>query len=42
LDERAGDIADIYRENPPDRTAKRAQDLRSGIAAFLEARRDDG
>ncbi len=42
LDERAGDVADIYRENPPDRTARRAQDLRLGIVAFLEARRDKG
>ncbi len=36
LRDRAGDITDVYRENPADRTAKRAQDLRAGIDAFLE------
>ena len=34
--DRAGEITDIYRENPADRTAKRAQDLRAGIEVFLE------
>jgi hypothetical protein len=37
LRERAGDIAGIYRENPADRTAKRAEDLGAGIAKYLEA-----
>ena len=32
----AGDITDIYRETPPDRTARRAADLAAGIAVFLE------
>ncbi len=36
LREGAGDIADIYRENPAERTAKRADDLRRGIERFLE------
>ena len=35
LRERAGDISDVYRENPPDRTEKRAEDLRRGIRCFL-------
>ena len=35
--EQAGDITGIYRENPLDRTAKRAEDLRAGIARYLEA-----
>jgi len=37
LAERMGDIADIYRENPPERVAQRARDVRAGIEAFLEA-----
>jgi hypothetical protein len=37
LRQRAGDIAGIYRENPPDRTAKRAEDLRAGIERYLDA-----
>ena len=37
LRQRAGDIAHVYRENPPDRTAKRAEDLRAGIEEYLEA-----
>jgi hypothetical protein len=37
LRDRAGDIAAIYRENPPDRTAKRAEDLRAGIEQYLVA-----
>jgi len=36
LRDRAGDITDVYRENPADRTAKRARDLRAGIEAYLE------
>jgi len=32
----AGDLNDVYRENPADRTAQRARDLRAGIEAFLE------
>ena len=36
LRDRAGDITDVYRENPADRTKKRAQDLRAGIDAFLD------
>lgn len=35
--EQAADIADVYRENPADRTARRAEDLRAGIARYLEA-----
>ena len=35
LRERAGDVAGLYRENPADRTAKRAEDLRAGIEEFL-------
>ena len=34
--ERAGDISDIYREIPADRTAERQAKLRSGVAMFLE------
>ena len=30
-----GDIVPIYRENPPDRVAARAQAIRAGIEAFL-------
>jgi hypothetical protein len=36
LRQRAGDITDIYRETPSDRTARRAKDLQAGIEAFLE------
>jgi len=36
LRERAGDITDIYREIPADRTAERARKLKAGIARFLE------
>ena len=35
--EQAGEITGIYRENPADRTAKRAEGLRAGIAKYLEA-----
>ena len=35
LRELAGDITDIYREMPPDRTAQRAAKLREGVAEFL-------
>jgi hypothetical protein len=35
LGQHAGDITPIYCETPPDRTAKRADDLRAGIAKFL-------
>jgi hypothetical protein len=34
--DRAGDIADIYREIPHDRTVARQAKLRRGIAKFLE------
>jgi len=37
----AADITDIYRENPPDRTAKRAEDLRAGVEKFLELEQSD-
>ena len=37
----AADVADIYRENPADRTAKRAEDLRAGVEKFLEVERSD-
>ena len=36
LQQRAGDIADIYRETPADRTAERAGALEAGIEKFLE------
>ena len=36
VQERAGDITGIYREEPPDRTADRARNLREGIARFLD------
>jgi hypothetical protein len=35
LRDRAGDIGDIYREEPADLTASRARNLRRGIAAFI-------
>ena len=35
LRERAGEIADIYREIPPERTADRQGNLRAGVEAFL-------
>ena len=35
LRDRAGDITDIYREIPADRTAKRASNLKKGIEKFL-------
>ena len=35
LEERAGDIADLYREIPADRTAERQARLRAGIQRFL-------
>jgi len=34
--DRAGDISDIYREMPADRTAARQAKLQKGIAKFLE------
>jgi len=34
--DRAGDITDIYREMPADRTAARQAKLEKGIAKFLE------
>ena len=34
--DRAGDISDIYRETPADRTAARQAKLQRGIARFLE------
>ena len=34
--DRAGDITDIYREIPPERTAERQAKLQRGIALFLE------
>jgi len=34
--DRAGDITDVYRENPAARTAERQAKLRKGIDAFLE------
>lgn len=36
--DRAGDITDIYRENPPERTAERMTKLKEGIRKFLEPR----
>ena len=36
LRDRAGDITDIYREEPPDRTAERARKLAAGIDEFLD------
>jgi hypothetical protein len=36
LRDRAGDITDLYREIPADRTADRAANLRVGIARFLQ------
>ena len=35
LRDRAGDISDIYRENPPGRTADRAAKLAAGIGKLL-------
>jgi len=35
LRERMGDLAGIYRENPPERTEQRARDLAAGIAFLL-------
>ncbi len=35
--ERAGEIADIYREIPADRTARRQASLRRGVAVYLGA-----
>jgi len=35
IHDRAGDITDIYREMPPDRTAERQGKLRTGLARFL-------
>jgi hypothetical protein len=32
----SADLAEIYRENPPERVAKRAADLAAGIRKFLE------
>jgi hypothetical protein len=34
--DRAGDISDIYRETPADRTAARQAKLQAGVARFLE------
>ncbi|MFP4058252.1 MAG: hypothetical protein ACLF0G_15400 [Candidatus Brocadiia bacterium] len=34
---RMGDLADVYRELPPRRTAERARHLRAGTASFVEA-----
>ncbi len=34
--DRAGDLRDIYRENPLDRTEERQAKLRKGVARFLE------
>jgi len=36
LRDSAGDITDIYREIPPDRTAQRAARLAAGIDRFLQ------
>ena len=36
LRDRAGDITDIYREEPPDRTADRARKLSAGVEEFLD------
>jgi hypothetical protein len=36
LRDRAGDITDIYRENPATRTAERQAKLAKGVATFLE------
>jgi len=35
LRDRMGDITSIYRENPPERVAARAQAIQAGIEAFL-------
>ena len=37
----AGDITDLYRETPADRTAQRAESLRAGIERFLGDRPRD-
>jgi hypothetical protein len=37
LRDRAGDITDIYREIPPDRTARRAANLAAGVDRLLQA-----
>ena len=42
LRKRAGDITGVYRENPRDRTAKRADDLHAGIDKFLQTGEHDG
>jgi hypothetical protein len=34
--DRAGDITDVYREIPPQRTAQRQSKLKAGIARFLD------
>ena len=36
LAERMGDLTDIYRENPPERVAARAEAVRAGVALFLQ------
>jgi len=36
LRDRAGDISDIYHENPPDRTAERAVKLAAGVAKLAD------
>jgi len=36
LQGRVEDLTDVYRENPPDRVAERAQGIRAGIALFLQ------
>ena len=35
LRDRMGDVTDVYREPPSERTAKRAEDLRAGIETYL-------
>ncbi len=35
LRDRMGDVADIYREIPPERTASRARDISAGIGLFI-------
>ena len=42
LEQLAGDITDIYRETPADRTARRAANLKAGIAVFLGERKGKG
>jgi len=36
LQDRMGDLTEIYRENPPERTTARARDLHAGIRKLLE------